>query len=330
MPQTSGFSRAKWFVFQHFERLLVVLLVASLGAIHYFIEHQIAFLAFYYLPIILAGFFLGRSAAVYSAVFAVALAVYYQLFIGLDGPPGLDVQALVTLTPWAGFLILTAHIVGKLAWDRTRQTNALREAYVSMVELLSYHLESTERQQRGHSQRVARLTVGIAEQMGLPTSDIETLRVAALLHEIGLDDPRLTRILGDFRGGTPGAGIGTLQSASALLEECRDYHESIARDWPADRIRVSDAAKILAVADAYETLLTATPNRPAFAPWTALEEIEKGQGQTFGTDVVKALRRVALSSSSTGERHLFPEAPDRRHSGSGPERDSSPHKALVG
>lgn len=325
MRHSSSVHRVKWFVFQHFERLLVVLLVAALGVLHYFIDHQIAFLSFYYLPIILAGFYLGRNAAVYAAVFSVALTVYYQLVVGLDGPPGLDPQSIVTLMPWGGFLILTGHTVGRLAGERVRQTDALREAYVSMVELLSYHLESSERTQRGHSQRVASLAVGIAEQMGLPPADIETLRVAALLHEIGLDDPRLTRILGDFRG--RGSQFSTLQNASALLEECRDYHESVIMEWPADRVRVSDAAKVLAVADAYETLLTPTPSRPAFAPWTALEEIERGSGQTFGTDVVRALRRVALRASATAERHLFPEPPgtDKRRGDRG-----QTFKALAG
>ena len=329
MTNRSAVTRLKWFVFQHFESLLVVLLMAALGVIHYFIEHQIAFLALYYLPIILAGFYLGRRPAVFSAVFVVALTVYYQLVVGLDGPAGLSLEAVVTLTPWGGFLILTGHIVGRLAGERIDQTAALREAYVSMVELLSYHLESTERQQRGHSQRVASLAVKIATQMELPAGDVETLRVGALLHEIGLEDPRLTRILGDFRGGSL-TGRNTLQSASALLEECREYHDSIAREWPADHIRVSDAAKALVVADAYVTLLSATPTRPAFAPWTALEEIERGAGQTFGTAAVKALRRVALRGSSTGERHLFPEPAERHESGHDAERHRAAYGALAG
>ena len=73
----------------------------------------------------------------------------------------------------------------------------LRAAYIAMVELLSHHLESSERQQRGHSQRVARLSVRMAEEMGLTQREVETLRIAALLHEVGLDDPRLARIVGN-------------------------------------------------------------------------------------------------------------------------------------
>lgn len=286
--------RMKWFVFQHFERLLVVLLVLALVGIHAFIDDKIAFLSFYYLPVIAAGFFLGRRGAVYAALLVVSLTVFYQIVAGLDGRPGLEQAALLTLVPWAGFLIVTADTVGRLAAERGRQTEALRSAYVSMVELLSYHLESSERTQRGHSHRVARLAVRIAEQMELQRADIETLRVAALLHEIGLEDPRLTRIVGAFPGSLGLPAAGALQGASAVLEEYRDYHDWIAREWSADHLRVSTATKVLAVADAYETLQAPNENRPAFAPWTALEEIERGGGQTFGSDVVRALRIVAM------------------------------------
>ncbi|MBA3889315.1 MAG: HD domain-containing protein [Gemmatimonadaceae bacterium] len=297
----SPLERFKWFIFKHFERLLVVLLVASLVTIQFVIDYQMAFLSFYYLPVIAAGFILGQRGGVFSALLIVALTVFMQLTIGLDSDAGFTEESLLTMVPWAGFLILTGHTVGRLAGERVRQTESLRAAYIAMVELLSYHLESSERQQRGHSQRVARLSVRVAEEMGLEQREIETLRIAALLHEIGLDDPRLTRIVGDFPGSEGLPAAGSLQSASALLEEYRDYHDWISRDWPADHIPVSPAAKVLAVADAYETLQSPTPNRPAFAPWTALEEIERGGGQTFGTDVVKALRRATAQQTRRAE-----------------------------
>lgn len=309
MSASASIARVKWFIFRHFERLLVVSLVASLIGIHYFIDYKVAFLSFYYLPVIAAGFFLGRKAAVWSAVLVVALTIFFQLVVGLDGRDGFDLESALTLVPWGGFLILTGHIVGQLAGDRARQTDALSHAYVSLVELLSYHLESSERRQRGHSQRVARMAVRIAEVMGLPRQERETLRVAALLHEIGLEDPRLTRIVGDFAGGSPDTGSGALPGASTILEEYRDYHEWIGRDWPADRVRVSTATKVLAVADAFETLQTPTPNRPAFAPWNALEEIEKGAGNAFGSDVVKALRRVATMHDRPAEPLLEQDEP---------------------
>ena len=290
----SDVDRVKWFIFRHFERLLVVLLVASMLVIHAYIVHKVAFLSFYYLPIIVAGFYLGRHAAVWASVLVVGLVVFFQLVVGLDGAPGLTTGSALSLAPWGGFLILTGHTVGRLAEQRESRTNALRSAYVSLLELLTFHLASSEKYQRGHSNRVSKLAVSIASEMGLQAQETETLRVAALLHELAFDDPQLSRAVSQFAQATNDGlpPVDTLQGAMALLEEYRQYNEHIALEWPADRIRVSVAAKILAVADAFETLQMPTPNRPAFAPWSALEEIEKGAGQAFGSEIVRALRRV--------------------------------------
>ena len=64
----SHIERAKWFLFRNFERTLVILLVASLLGIHWLIDDKLAFLSFYYLPIIVAGFFVGRATAVLAAI----------------------------------------------------------------------------------------------------------------------------------------------------------------------------------------------------------------------------------------------------------------------
>ena len=56
---------------------------------------------------------------------------------------------------------------------------------------------------------------------------------------------------------------------------------------------------MLAVADAFETLQTPTEHRPAFAQWSAIEEIERGMGRTFATPVVKALRRLVGAPQRT-------------------------------
>jgi HD-GYP domain-containing protein (c-di-GMP phosphodiesterase class II) len=47
------------------------------------------------------------------------------------------------------------------------------------------------------------------------------------------------------------------------------------------------------VADSFETLQAPTPLRPAFAPWSAIDEIARGVGRLFAADVVDALRRVS-------------------------------------
>src|SRR5687767_13478418 len=133
----------------------------------------------------------------------------------------------------------------------------------------------------------------LARELGLTDSQQENLRVAGLLHEIGPRDPRLIRVMSDIPA-TRDSRLSSMRSALKLVDEYSHYHEVVSAGWPVDDTRISIGAKILAVADAYETLQTPTPTRQAFAPWTALEEIERGRGSTFASEVVAALRKVGM------------------------------------
>jgi hypothetical protein len=298
--------RARWFVFEHFELMLVVLLVSSMLAIHWFVDQKIAFLNFYYLPVITAGFYLGRNGAVWSSVLIVALVAFFEAFVGLRGLAAIDggfnTQLLLTLVPWAGFLILTGYTVGTLADQRRARLEDLKRAYMSMLELMTFHLESSERHNTGHSFRVAERAVTLGRELGMRSEELEDLRVAALLHELGPQDPRLLRLFEHFPGDVRQLPIAaSMRTALDLVSEYSHYHEHVGADWPVDLVRGSLAVKIIAVADAFETLQMPSPNRPPFSPWGAVEEIERGAGQIFATDVVHALRKLAAAPERSVE-----------------------------
>lgn len=294
MSRPTALERAKWFVFEQFERLLVVLIAASLLAIHALVDYKIAFLSFYYLPVIVAGFYLGKRGAVWSAVLIVLLATFVQAVVGLSGAAGVDVLVFMTMVPWAGFLVLTGFAVGTLADQRKARLEDLQGAYISMLELLTFHLEASERQGQGHSYRVAEHSLSLARELGMREEETEQLRVAALLHELGPQDPRLARLFETFPRGIKALPIAeSMRAALDIVREYRHYHEHLTVELPVDALRLSLSVKVLAVADAFETLQTPSPNRAPFSPWSALEEIERGAGQTFGSEVVRALRKVA-------------------------------------
>ncbi len=300
MSDANILEQTKRFVNRHFERLLVLFLVGSLLLIHRYIEYKLGFLSFYYLPIIAAGFLVGKRTAVWGALFVVLLVGFIQATQGLDGHSGLQMEELATLVPWGGFLILTGYAVGSLAEQRRARTDDVRATYLTMLELLTLHVDSADRMRRGHSYRVGERSVQLARELGLTESQQEDIRIAGLLHEIGPRDPRLVRVMADVPA-TRDSRLSAMRSALRLVDEYSHYHEVVSAGWPVDDTRISMGAKILAVADAYETLQTPTPTRQAFAPWTALDEIERGAGATFATDAVKALRKIA-----TLERVEFP------------------------
>src|SRR2546430_12101914 len=168
MAQPRLVERAKLFFFRNFERIFVLLLVFAIVGIHALVEQKFAFLSFYYLPMILAGFYGGRRFAVLAGLFVVVLVLFYQYVQGLDMLPGFYGDALLALLPWAGFLILTGYVVGTLAEQREARLADVKNAYLATLELLTYHIESTERNQQGHSNRVADVAVAVRRELHPP------------------------------------------------------------------------------------------------------------------------------------------------------------------
>jgi hypothetical protein len=288
---------------EHFEAILVVVLVASLLLIHFFVDYKLAFLSFYYLPIITAGFLIGKRGAVWSALFAMLLVTFFQAVTGLGGTPGLSVMTLSFLVPWGGFLILTGYAVGALSDQRTERAEDVKRTYLALLELLTFHLDSADRQHRGHSYRVAERSLSIGRQFHLSQRQLEDLRVAALLHELGPQDPRLVRLFADFPREIREVPVAaSMRAALDLVNAYSRYHELVGAEWPVDALRIPIGVKILAVADSYETLLTATDTRSALAPWHALEEIDRGAGSAFASEVVQALRLTVTPQPSEGDR----------------------------
>ena len=293
MAQPRPLERAKLFFFRHFERIFVLLLVLAIVVIHTLVDQKFPFLSFYYLPLILAGFYGGRRFAVMAGVFVVALVFFYQYVQGLDMLPGFYPDALLALGPWAGFLILTGYVVGGLAEQRETRLSEVKNAYLATLELLTYHIESTERNLQGHSNRVADVAAAIGRELQLPADDVENLRVAALLHEVGTRDQRLLRLLSRSVTDSSVGVARAMRGAAEIIGEYGHYYEIVGEDWDIEALPLPITVKVLAVADAFETLQMATPVRPAFPKWSALEEVEKGAGKTFARDAVRALRAVS-------------------------------------
>jgi hypothetical protein len=293
VPQPRPLESFKLFFNRHFERLFVLVLVATMLGIHYWVEQKIAFLSFYYLPMILAGFYGGRRFAVVAGVFITGLVFFFQAVEGLEFLPGLYMDAFLTLVPWAGFLILTGYVVGSLAEQRAARLEEVKNAYMATLELLTFHIETTEGSQQGHSHRVAEVAVAIGRELKLTKAELEDLRIAGLLHEVGTQDQRLLRLLSRSVGGTSSAVAHAMRGAAEIIGEYSHYYEIVGEDWDIEALPLPLAVKVLAVADGFETLQMATPVRPAFPKWSALEEVEKGAGKTFAREVVRALRAVA-------------------------------------
>ena len=107
--------RVKRYVSGNFEQLFILLTLLTTVFTNYLLPLKLAFLNFYFLPIILAGYYLGRRRAVLGAVFCVLLAaLFVVLFPEAFAPvnPALELYAHIPV--WGGFLILAGAVVGRL------------------------------------------------------------------------------------------------------------------------------------------------------------------------------------------------------------------------
>jgi len=128
--------KLKRYVFDHFESHFIFTILISVVLINFFVYSKIAFLNFYYLPIMLAGYYLGRRRAVLGAFFTILMV---WVFVIAD-PENYyaheeKFHMYFHLTVWAGFLILAGWIIGGLK-EKLRFTDKLREELAQEKELL--------------------------------------------------------------------------------------------------------------------------------------------------------------------------------------------------
>ncbi|UCC41534.1 MAG: hypothetical protein JSV96_09020, partial [Candidatus Aminicenantes bacterium] len=69
----------KEFFFKHFEKIIVVIVILGIVIINYFASYKIGFLNFFYLPIILAGYSLGKRMAVLTALLCILIVTLFVI-----------------------------------------------------------------------------------------------------------------------------------------------------------------------------------------------------------------------------------------------------------
>ncbi len=296
--QGDFFTRAKAAVFQNFEAILVLLVLGSLLFISSVVVHKFAFLLFYFLPVLMAGFYLGARYSVAIALLTAGFVAYLNLMNPFETVEPQAPFGFWNLFIWASFLTLTGAIVGRLQEKNNLQVTQLRDAYVGIIEILTKYLESADNYTRNHSQRVADVSAILAEELSFPAAQVNNVRSAALLHDIGkIEVLELIRKKGALsaeeklrvdRHTELGAELilktGTVLNdvIPAVLDHHR-YYKDGGDDIPY-------GARIIAVADTYDAVRTDRPYRSGRLHHEAVEVLQGGQDDQWDPKVVQALK----------------------------------------
>ncbi len=194
--------------------------------------------------------------------------------------------------------------------EKRRSADALQKSesrYRELAEGLALSLttmtELRDPYTAGHQQRVTELAVAIADRLGLSETSRETVRIAALLHDIGkaavpteiLNRPsRLSELEFSIIKEHPKTGYEVLREIPFELPVANvvwQHHERLdGSGYPsaraADEILVE--ARILAVADVVEAMASHRPYRAALGVDAALDEIRSQRGVLYDTAAVDA------------------------------------------
>lgn len=183
----------------------------------------------------------------------------------------------------------------------------LRKALEATVAVLTSTIEKRYPNVASHQLRVARLASAIAREMGLPDKQVEEIRVAGTLHDIGkiniptemLDEPTwLTDIEIAVIKTHPQVGydmVRMLPFDGPIAEIILQHHELLdGSGYPSGLSGegILPGARILAVADVVETMACHRSYRSAAGIEQALNEISQNKGVLYDIAVVDACLRL--------------------------------------
>jgi len=214
----------------------------------------------------------------------------------LVGGVSIDVSALVT-----------AEDELRRTAEQLRETAGhLRETLEGTVLAMGQIVETRDPYTAGHERRVAELAVAIARELGMDENDVEGLRIAAVIHDIGkiavpaeiLTKPgRLSAA--EFRLIMQHAQVGHdilagIRFEHPVAEVVLQHHERLDGSGYPNGLTtdILPEARVLMVADVVEAMSSHRPYRPTLGSAAALAEIEQGAGRLYDPDAVAACLRL--------------------------------------
>ncbi len=301
--------QVKQFIIKEFEKILVAIIFVTAFLGTYFIEEVSLIFNFYYLPVLVASYFLGRRIGILVALLSIiAVMTCAMLFPERFFSDRVLWHSWMKLCSWSVFLFLASVTVGTLYQQNERRLEDLKNAYIGIVEILAKYLESTDRYTKGHSVRVSELAMETAIAMELPRSQVDNIRAAGLLHDIGKIEisadvlgkaAALTSEEKELMDSHSLKGAHILSSVGGVLKEVvpivvahHKYFIDTIDGIEKDTQKVPLGARIVAVADAFDAMVTDRPYRKGMQPWSALEELVAKSGKQFDPEVVSAFKRV--------------------------------------
>ena len=190
-----------------------------------------------------------------------------------------------------------------VAIENARLYGEMKETFYAVVNALAETIEKRDPYTAGHTSRVSLYSETIGKTLGLREPEMGTLRLSAILHDIGKIGVRDAVLLKKKRL-SPGeetlirrhVGYGTeilehVPGLKDVMPGVRSHHEKWDGTGYPDGLRGVDIpllARIIAVADTFDAMTTDRPYRKGLSPPEAVDEIKRCSGTQFDPSVAGA------------------------------------------
>jgi diguanylate cyclase (GGDEF)-like protein/putative nucleotidyltransferase with HDIG domain len=180
--------------------------------------------------------------------------------------------------------------------------DGLHPAVVDAVTSLAFAIDAKDHYTQGHSQKVSAYSVMIAEELELAEGEVEEIRLAALLHDIGkvgIPEAILNKSgpldASEWETMKTHTDLGSkilapLKLLSRIRQMVRHHHEFYDGTGYPDRLhgdRIPRGARVIAIADAYDTITSARTYKKPRSPEDAFAELERCAANQFDPQLVR-------------------------------------------
>ena len=194
-----------------------------------------------------------------------------------------------------------------VALENARLVSDLKGLFMGTIKCLSAAIDAKSPWTRGHSERVTEYSIKIGKEMGLHDKELEDLKLAGLLHDIGkiatydsiLDKPgKLTDEEYEIVKEHPLRGAELLSSIKELnhiIPWIKGHHERFDGKGYPDGLKGEEIplqARILSIADTFDSMTAERPYRKTPGRGKMIEEIKTHKGIQFDPKVVEVFLKV--------------------------------------
>ncbi|UCG37822.1 MAG: HD domain-containing protein [bacterium] len=200
-----------------------------------------------------------------------------------------------------------ARTFNHMAAQLERHDQNLRDTFINTTKALAAAIDAKDPYTRGHSQRVAQISLEIAKEMGLSPAEQQKINIAALLHDVGkigiedhilkkpsqLTDEEYHVIKQHPRWGA--MIMGHISQLKEVMPGIQYHHERLdGTGYPEGRAgdQIPLLARIIAVADTFDAMTTDRLYQKAMDPQFVVSKLHEWKGSRYDPTVVDAMTRI--------------------------------------